>query len=203
VLLREGRPGAAHLVVQHQADPRWPALPGALRIRPGAQVPGRTRAAAEERAAHHVAAALRDAARPVDAAGVDDPCRPVPVRPPGPARMAAGVARGEPAVAPGRPRVEAAVHTRLRIQRRLGRRCAAGGAERHRRRRTRAPRVHALCLHPAPARRRRLDGHLAARPRRRSGAGRARALVNATGPWAAQFLGEQAGQAQARARCGW
>jgi glycerol-3-phosphate dehydrogenase len=46
--------------------------------------------AAPQRAAHHVAAALRDAARPVDAAGVDDPRRPLPVRPPGAARMAAG-----------------------------------------------------------------------------------------------------------------
>ena len=50
---------------------------------------GRARGAAQERAAHHAAAALRDAARPVDAAGVDDPRRPVPVRPPGAARVAA------------------------------------------------------------------------------------------------------------------
>ena len=47
----------------------------------------------QERAAHHVAAALRDAARPVDAAGLDDPHRPVPVRPPGAARGAAGLAQ--------------------------------------------------------------------------------------------------------------
>ena len=46
----------------------------------------------QERAAHHVAAALRDAARPVDAAGVDDPHRPVPLRPPGAARGAARLA---------------------------------------------------------------------------------------------------------------
>ena len=43
----------------------------------------------QERAAHHVAAALRDAARPRHAAGVDDPRRPVPLRPPGAARGAA------------------------------------------------------------------------------------------------------------------
>ncbi len=50
-----------------------------------------------ERAAHHVAAALRDAARPGHAAGVDDPRRPVPVRPPGAARGAARLAHGRPA----------------------------------------------------------------------------------------------------------
>ena len=81
--VREGRPRAAHLVGVDQADPRRPALPRALRVRAGAQGARRTRGAAAERPAHHVAAALRDAARPVDAAGLDDPRRPLPLRPPG------------------------------------------------------------------------------------------------------------------------
>jgi glycerol-3-phosphate dehydrogenase len=53
-----------------------------------------------ERAAHHVAAALRDAARPRHAPGVDDPRRPVPLRPPGAARGAAGSTAVRPAHAP-------------------------------------------------------------------------------------------------------
>ena len=89
--VRARRPGRAHLVVVDQADPRRAALPGVLRVRAGAQGAGRTRGAAEERAAHHVAAALRDAARPRHAPGVDDPRRAVPVRPPGAARGAAGL----------------------------------------------------------------------------------------------------------------
>ena len=66
----------------------------------------------QERAAHHVAAALRDAARPVDAAGVDDPHRPVPLRPPGAARGAAGLAHRRPAQPSGRRAAEAELHAR-------------------------------------------------------------------------------------------
>ena len=110
--VREGRPGVAHLVVVDQADPRRPALPRVLRVLAGAQGAGRARGAAAERAAHHVAAALRDAARPVDAAGVDDPHRPVPLRPPGAARGPAGLAHRRPAPPSGRRAAEAGVHAR-------------------------------------------------------------------------------------------
>ena len=95
--VREGRPRRAHLVVVDQADPRRPALPRVPRVLAGAQGARRARGAAQERAAHHVAAALRDAARPVDAAGVDDPARPLPLRPPRAARGAAGLAHRRPA----------------------------------------------------------------------------------------------------------
>ena len=73
VLCEQGRPGAGDVVVQHQADPRRPALPRIQRVLAGAQGAGRARGAAAQRAAHHVAAALRDAARPGHASGLDDP----------------------------------------------------------------------------------------------------------------------------------
>ena len=75
-----------------QADPRRPALPRVLRVPLVREALIEREVLLQERAAHHLAAALRAAARPVDAPGVDDPPRPVPLRPPRPARGAAGLA---------------------------------------------------------------------------------------------------------------
>ena len=135
--VREGRSRLAHLVVLDQADPRRAALPRALRVLAGAQGARRARGAAPERAAHHVAAALRDAARPLDAPSLDDPRRPVSLRPPGAARSAAGLARDRPAPACGRRAAAAGLHAGLCLFRRLGRRRAAGRAQCRRRRRAR------------------------------------------------------------------
>ena len=80
--LRAARPRRAHLLGQHQADPRRAALPRVLRFPAGAQVVARARDRAHLGAAHLLAAALRAAARRAPAAGVDDPRRTVPLRPP-------------------------------------------------------------------------------------------------------------------------
>src|SRR6185312_11843667 len=77
----KGRPCRAHFVVEHQADPRRPALSRALRVSPGGRIAVRARGAAQAGAAHHRAAAIRAAPRAAPAAGLDDPLRPFPVRP--------------------------------------------------------------------------------------------------------------------------
>ena len=92
--VRAGRSCPAHLVGQHQADPRRVAVSRALRVPAGAHGVARARAAAAGRPAHHPAAALRPAARPPAAAGLADPPRAPAVRPSGRAPRAAGSAHG-------------------------------------------------------------------------------------------------------------
>ena len=102
---------------------------------------------------------------------------------------------------------QAAVQARLRLFRRLGRRCAAGGAQRARRARARRRGPDAHALHRRAARRRRLDRH--ARRRRRRHAHRARARRGQRRrPWAESFLRgvAQAGAGRSAghpAACGW
>ena len=60
--LREGRSGRIHLLVLDQVDPRRPALPRILRVPVGARGADGARTSPEDRAAHHLAVALRAAA---------------------------------------------------------------------------------------------------------------------------------------------
>ena len=79
---RAGRPRRAHVVVEHQADPRRAALSRALRVPARRRGARRARGAAARRAAPHRAAGVRAAARAAPAAGLDDPRRSLPLRPP-------------------------------------------------------------------------------------------------------------------------
>jgi hypothetical protein len=133
---------------------------------------------------------------PAAAPGLADPRRPVPVRPPGAARIPARFAGARPARRSGRRPLQPQLHARLHLFRRLGRRCAPGGAGRPRRARTRRRRPDA---HPLPAR----AARAAALERPLEGPGaalqvQARCLVNAAGPWAAR-LPASARRAPARA----
>ena len=67
---------------EHQADPRRPALPRAVRVPPGRRGARRARGAAADRAAPRLAARVRAAARAASAAALDDPRGPLPLRPP-------------------------------------------------------------------------------------------------------------------------
>ena len=87
----------------------------------------------------------------------------------------------------------------LRLFRRLGRRRAAGGAERDGRRRARRHGAHALRLRRCTARRDAMASCGCKVPVARSHEVTARALVNATGPWAAQFLDEHVHAPQRKA----
>ncbi len=128
--VRARRPRLAYLQRQHQADPRRAALPGAVRVRAGRQGAGRARSAAAPGPAHHLAAALPAAASAAPAPGVDDPHRPVPVRPsrPRPPHPAGVQAHGA-ALGSGRRSVARGIPHRLRLFRRLGAGRAAGGAQ--------------------------------------------------------------------------
>ena len=75
--VRAGRSGRAHLLGQHQADPRRPSLPGAPRLPTCAPVPARARGAPAQRPAHHLADALRAPASHRAAPLVDDPAGPL------------------------------------------------------------------------------------------------------------------------------
>ena len=182
--VRAGRPRRPHLLGEQQADPRRAALPRAAPVPAGARGAPRARGAAARRAAHHLAVALRPAARRRAAAGVADPPRPLPLRPSRRARAAAGLAGGRPHHRPGRPAAQAGVQEGLRLRRLLGRRRPARGAERARCRRARRGDPDPHPLHGGAARERHLVRRCstpaaAARPLEV----RARALVNATGPW--------------------
>ncbi len=151
---RAGRPRGAHVVVEHQADPRRAALPRVFRIPAGRGGAAGARSAARQCAAHHRTARVRAAARGAPAPGVDDPHGALPLRPSGRQDDAAQVvrrqARGEPL---GRgPAV--AIRARLRLCRRTRRRCAARRAERARRERPRRGHSRAHARHRCAARRR-------------------------------------------------
>ena len=154
----------------------------------------------QERAAHHVAAALRDAARPVDAAGLDDPHRPVPVRPPGPARGAAGLAHGRPAPPRGRRAAQAELHAAASSIPTAGSTTRAWWCSTRSTRASAAPTVltRTRCIERAAQRP--TAGTATLRRRRRRGARvRARARWSTPpGPWADAFL--RASTAHGRAR---
>ena len=117
-----------------------------------------------------------------------------------------GITHSEPARPPGRQAAEARFHQRIHLFRRLGRRCAAGGVERHGRLPNVAPtvlthwRLHrrAARVHDAMAGARLKN----ARPVTNAMV-TARALVNAAGPWAAQFLSRTCARGLSASRCGW
>ena len=124
---------------------------------------------------------------PEHTTGLDDPHRPLPVRPSGAARSAAGLHRRQAAGQPARRAAAAAVHAGLRLFRRLGRRRAARRAERHRRTRAGCHGADAHALRRSAAQRQRLDRDAACHRWQRADRA-ARALVNAAGPWAEAFL---------------
>ena len=135
-----------HVVVEHQADPRRPALPRVLRIPAGGRGAGRARSAARERAAHHRAARVRAAARAAPASGMDDPHRPVPLRSHGRPDDAAEVVRREARrTAAGRAGLQPRFAQGLRLRGCARRRRAAGRRQCARRAgaRRRHPRAHA------------------------------------------------------------
>ena len=189
---------AAHLVRQQQADPRRPALSRALRVPPRARGPDRARGAAARRPAHHLAAALRAAAQPRAAPGLDDPPRPVPLRPPRRARQAAGLEpastsrttrsarRSRTGSAPASPTPTAGSRTaRLVVLN------AMDAAERGAVILTRTRCAAAERAEPA------LAGDPAAARRQPARTVQARALINASGPWVSHLLTEQLGRAGA------
>src|SRR3546814_9912242 len=100
-----------------------------LRVPPRARGADRARGAAARGAAHHLAAALRAATQQGAAAGLDDPPRPLPLRPPGRARAAARLGRRRPAPASRRRAAGGRSAPRLRLLRLLGAGFAPGGAE--------------------------------------------------------------------------
>ena len=127
---RAGRHRGRHVAVEHQADPRRPALSRAIRVPPGARIARRARGPAALRAASRAAARVRAAARAAPAAGLDDPRRDVPLRSPRPARNPARLVRRRSARRQVGRRTEAAFPQGLRLRRRARRRCAPGRAER-------------------------------------------------------------------------
>jgi glycerol-3-phosphate dehydrogenase len=104
---------------------------------------------------------------------------------------------------PDRRAAEEALHQGLRLFRRLGGRRAAGGAERHgRAERGATVLTRCACVDAAPRRHAGLAGDAAPD----DGSLRtvsARALVNAAGPWAAQFLGPSTRTCRSASRCAW
>ena len=91
------RPGRGDVVGLDQADPWRAALPGVLRLPPGARIAGRARGAVARRAAYRRADAVRAAAPSGAAAALDDPRRAVPVRPHGRTEDPAADAHAGPA----------------------------------------------------------------------------------------------------------
>ena len=128
--LREGRPRLAHLVGQHQADPRRTALPGAARFPPCAPLPPGARGAAAQRPAHHLAAALRAPAPRRASTLVDDPAGPACLRPPGRARPVASQHERRSLPAREWTGAEEALSAGIRVLRLLGAGRTPGGAER-------------------------------------------------------------------------
>ena len=125
--VRAGRSGRAHLVGQHQADPRRASLPGAPRLPTCAPLPARARGAPAQRPAHHLADALRAPASRRAAPLVDDPAGPLSLRPPRRARPAAAVREHRPRPARERARVAGPLSPGLRVLGLLGAGFAAGG----------------------------------------------------------------------------
>ena len=161
---RAGRHRGGHVAVEHEADPRRPALPRAVRVPAGPRIARRARGGAAAGAAHRRAAVVRAAARAASASRVDAARRPLPLRPPRPARDAAGLLRRRSrAHAVGR-RAEAQVRQGLRLFRRPRRRRAPRRLQRDGRAssRRRDPRAHGVRVRAARA----------AMPRGRSGARR-------------------------------
>ncbi len=95
-----------------QADPWRPALSRTLRIPAGARIADGARGAVAQRAAHHLADALRAAACQGPAAGLAAPARPLPLRPYRRAQAAAADQDARHAQRSGRQAAEAAVHAR-------------------------------------------------------------------------------------------
>ena len=121
---------------------------------------------------------------------MDDPRGTLSLRPPRATPSAARVEEHRPAPSSRRRAARRPVPPRLRLCRRLGRRFAAGRAQRDRRPRAWRQRAHADPLHRAEARRAR-----AGAPRSHAADGSSesvltRAVVNATGPWVTRFLDE-------------
>ena len=130
--VRAGRSGARHLLAQRQAGPWRPALPRILRVPAGPRGADRARGAAAGGAAHHLADALRPAARARHASSLARPAGSVPLRPSGRPQAAAGDEVAEPAPRPGGPAAQARIPQGLRVFRLLGRRCPAGRPQRAR-----------------------------------------------------------------------
>ncbi len=200
---RAGRPRQRHVIGQHQADPWRPALSRILRIPPGARGADRARGAVEGRPPHHLAAddsccpMYRRCARPgwcgsgcssttISAAAKS--CRP----------PAASICAAIPPVQPLRDSYGKA----FELHRLLGRRCAAGGAERPRRRRPwrRHPDPHPL--HRRAAQWRPLDRHPAERRQRRDAGDHRPGAGQRGGTVGRRFHRHRGRQAQARAPAG-
>ena len=199
--VRAGRPRPPHLLGEQQADPRRAALSRAVRVPAGARGAARARGAAARRAAHHLAAALRPAARPAAAAGLADPARPDALRPSG-RPPAAAAARTRSTCAAIRPAGRSSPSSRRGFayadcwvdDARLVVLNALDASERGAEILTRT-RCTARATRQRPVVcRARADG--GGPPRQM----RARALVNATGPWVSRFLGERL-QLPAPERC--
>ena len=132
--LRTGRPRRRHLVGLDQADPRRPALSRVLRVPAGARGAGRARGAAQG-GARTSSGRCASCCRTTTGCGrAGAPARPLPLRP---SRRPRASCR-RPAVAGSQPRsrrraAASRATPRLRVFRLLGRRCAAGRAQRPRR----------------------------------------------------------------------
>ena len=135
-----------------QADPRRPALPRAVRVPPGARGAARARGAAAHRAAHRPAAAFVLPRQPGLRPRWMIRARPVALRPARRPRRSCrdSHASTSPHHALGAP-LQARVRARLRLFGLLGRRCAAGRAQRARRRRARRDDPHPHRLRCAPS----------------------------------------------------
>ena len=156
-LVREGRPGAGHLLAQRQAGAWRPALSRILRVPPGARGADRARGAARGRAAHHLAHALRAAAFAGAAPGLAGAPRPLSLRPSRRPQQAARYPRHRPRQRSGGRADQGRLHPRLRILRLLGRRFPPGRAQRARCPGARCRNPHAHRRAVGPARRRCLD----------------------------------------------
>ena len=147
---RAERPRVRHLVGLHQADPWRVALPRARLAAAGARGADRARGAAAHGAASDPADAVRAAGRARHAAALDAAARAVRLRPPRRPQAPAGDQHDRPRARSARRAAEGALRARLRIFRLLGRRRAAGRAQRARRGRARRGDPHP---HPLRARR--------------------------------------------------
>ena len=144
--LRKRRSRLVDIERVEQADSRRPALPRAFQVPFGARSADRARSSVANRAAYHLAAALRAAAPHGSQARLAAAARPFSLRPSRRAPLAAANANAAIGRRSGGRTAQAAIHARVRIFRLLGRRRAARRSECARRRRQgrrhRAP--HAL-----------------------------------------------------------
>ena len=183
---RAGRPRVGHVAVEHQADPRRPALPRALRVPAGRRGARRARGAAARMAPHLV--------EPLSFVLPHEPH----LRPAwmiraglflydhlGRARDAAGLVRRRPVAQPWSARAQAALPQGLRLFRCARRRRAPRRRQRARRAgaRRRHPRAHDASSARASASGGRVAGDAARRDGRDDGSRPRAALVNAAGPW--------------------